>query len=398
MHQLPKTAVPALVGWVGVCSGAVFFIGGVLAGFQAEYLLLTAILATALPMWALQWNRECVRLEPVARGEAFWGWLALVVMGALLLAFQLQMGGEKGRAVLSILPLMAGVAVLGAVVAVLKPSLLGCTIPDVWLATRALLGRRGISDEQRTSLMGWGVKLFFVPLMIAWSLTWTRDLLHDWDWSRPAVWFVLPLTVMYTIDVLFGTIGYLSTASKIGGQIRSVDTTRSGWIAALSCYPPFLALTADGLLNYRVGSDWKCWLEPGSGLFVVWGSIILLLTGIYVWSTVSFGPRFSNLTNRGIITSGPYRWFKHPAYFSKNLSWWMMAVPFAGESGLGVALVSCIGLLGVNAIYWIRAKTEERHLMMDPDYVRYSAWINLYGGVALLSGVFLSGVHKLRAR
>jgi len=33
---------------------------------------------------------------------------------------------------------------------------------------------------------------------------------------------------------------------------------------------------------------------------------VLLLMGGYAWATMAFGCRFSNLTNRGIVTRGPY--------------------------------------------------------------------------------------------
>jgi hypothetical protein len=35
----------------------------------------------------------------------------------------------------------------------------------------------------------------------------------------------------------------------------------------------------------------------------------------------------------------------------------------------------CAALLGINVIYYLRAKTEERHLSNDPDYVAYSNWM-----------------------
>jgi hypothetical protein len=54
---------------------------------------------------------------------------------------------------------------------------------------------------------------------------------------------------------------------------------------------------------------------------------------IYVWSTAVFGLRFSDLTHRGIITNGPYRWVKRPAFLTKNLSWWMISVPFIAGAG-----------------------------------------------------------------
>src|SRR5258708_5983980 len=101
----------------------------------------------------------------------------------------------------------------------------------------------------------------------------------------------------------------------------------------------------------------------------------MVLTGIYVWSTCSFGVRFSNLTNRGIITEGPYRYFKHPAYLSKNIAWWMMSVPFISQHNILDAIRACICLLLTNLIYGIRAWTEERHLLRDPAYQTYYAWM-----------------------
>ena len=54
--------------------------------------------------------------------------------------------------------------------------------------------------------------------------------------------------------------------------------------------------------------------------FIIWGAILVVLTGIYAWATMAFGLRFSNLTHRGILTHGPYAFTKHPAYMSKNAS------------------------------------------------------------------------------
>jgi protein-S-isoprenylcysteine O-methyltransferase Ste14 len=103
---------------------------------------------------------------------------------------------------------------------------------------------------------------------------------------------------------------------------------------------------------------------------------ILGLTAVYVWATVIFGARFSNLTNRGIITNGPYRWTKHPAYVAKNLSWWLLAVPFVVRGTVDEVLRHCLLLVALNLIYLMRAKTEERHLSRDPDYVAYALWMD----------------------
>jgi protein-S-isoprenylcysteine O-methyltransferase Ste14 len=139
--------------------------------------------------------------------------------------------------------------------------------------------------------------------------------------------------------------------------------------------------------------DWGSLLSGYPVLQGVFSVIILGLMAIYTWASVSFGLRFSNLTHRGVITNGPYRFSKHPAYLSKNLSWWFEAMPFiapfvfgfrgAGWSGHWAgAAAHTLRLLGVNLIYYIRARTEERHLSHDPLYVRYALWMERHGMMA----------------
>ena len=85
-----------------------------------------------------------------------------------------------------------------------------------------------------------------------------------------------------------------------------------------------------------------------------------MLTGVYAWATVAFGLRFSNLTYRGVITHGPYRFTRHPAYLSKNLFWWSASLPFLVTDGGPVeAIRNVVGLSLVSAIYYWRARTEE---------------------------------------
>jgi protein-S-isoprenylcysteine O-methyltransferase Ste14 len=82
---------------------------------------------------------------------------------------------------------------------------------------------------------------------------------------------------------------------------------------------------------------------------------------------VVFGLRFSNLTHRGILNTGPYRWIRHPAYATKNLAWWAENLQMLGSPWQFVYLA------GLNAIYIMRALTEERHLMHFEDYRKYAA-------------------------
>jgi protein-S-isoprenylcysteine O-methyltransferase Ste14 len=109
------------------------------------------------------------------------------------------------------------------------------------------------------------------------------------------------------------------------------------------------------------------------------GTVLVALTAIYAWATVTFGIRFSNLTHRGILTNGPYAFSRHPAYLSKNLFWMISTVPFL-TTGSWVDAIRATTLMGIVAgVYYWRAKTEERHLGMDPAYREYSEWMERNG-------------------
>ena len=112
-----------------------------------------------------------------------------------------------------------------------------------------------------------------------------------------------------------------------------------------------------------------------------WAAWLVFLTAVYAWATVAFGIRFSNLTYRGVLTNGPYRYTRHPAYLSKNLFWWCSTLPFLVMNDSFVDMVrNTFFLLCVNGIYYWRAKTEEAHLLAeDPKYREYYAWMDEHG-------------------
>jgi len=209
--------------------------------------------------------------------------------------------------------------------------------------------------------------------MASWSNLRAYDFLYDF---------------IFFIDLLFCTVGYAMSFRVTDSHVRTAEPTMTGWVVALFCYPPFYNLFSRQYVPYD-STSFGSWLAPHHGLRWAWAIVVLALITVYVLATVAFGIRFSNLTHRGILTNGPYRFTKHPAYVSKNLSWWMVSVPFLLVEGhpLTDSIKHCIGLGVINFMYFMRAKTEERHLSRDPVYVEYALWMNDHGVLRFLNRV-----------
>jgi Isoprenylcysteine carboxyl methyltransferase (ICMT) family len=258
----------------------------------------------------------------------------------------------------------------------------------------ALLQWRGLDPRVIWQhLLGWLVKGFFLPLMFTYFCDNLNKLLHYdltllrsfngyFDWSYFALYF---------IDVSLVSMTYLMSLRATDTHIRSTEPSAIGWVSALVCYQPFWSLINRQYIDYDTGKPWGAWLAHIPWLYYPWACLIILMVMIYVWATISFGARFSNLTHRGIITNGPYRFTKHPAYLSKNLSWWLMSMPFMLNSTWQQSARSCVLLAGLNLIYYLRAKTEERHLGLDPVYVQYARWIDEHGALRALNRLPLIG-------
>jgi hypothetical protein len=182
--------------------------------------------------------------------------------------------------------------------------------------------------------------------------------------------------VMNCIDLAFVVTGYTFTVRILDSHIRNANYYVSGWAVCIVMYYPFWQMVAP---NYLDGLMWYDWFGGSTVLMFVWAAAILTAKTGWAWASVIFGFRWSNLTHRGIITNGPYRFTKHPCYICKNLGWWLTAVPFLAASGPLAALQYSAALVAVNVVYLGRAKTEEMHLSADPDYVAYAEWINEHG-------------------
>jgi protein-S-isoprenylcysteine O-methyltransferase Ste14 len=187
---------------------------------------------------------------------------------------------------------------------------------------------------------------------------------------------------------VFVSVGYLMTMKIFDSHIRTTEPTILGWLVAPQCYQPFWGFSSGNYLQYDDDFYWGNLFAYNESLYTIWGVIILILLFIYMWASIPFGIRFSNLTNRGILTNGPYRFCMHPAYVSKNLSWWLISIPFLSQAGPWEAIRQSILLLFLNIIYFLRAITEERHLSQDPNYVKYGLAMNKLSVFRGLFGIF----------
>jgi hypothetical protein len=255
-----------------------------------------------------------------------------------------------------------------------------------WQAGMFVLGRFDQVNWPTLSQhsLGWLVKLFFLPLMFIYTGNFLQNFINfdfsSWfkfEFNNPSYAFFND--IMYGVDVVVVTVGYFCTLRVLDSHCRSTEPTAGGWFWALLCYEPIWSFVYGAYLNYNSdGYEWWSWLSGSPMLGAAWGTAIGILTFIYVLASIAFGLRFSNLTNRGILTNGVYRYCKHPAYVSKNLSWWLISIPFIwhdGSTWYSVIHDSAL-LLALNGIYFLRARTEERHLSSDPTYVTYALAMN----------------------
>lgn len=251
-----------------------------------------------------------------------------------------------------------------------------------WHFGAMLIGRESWDRAKVAQhLRAWAVKGFFTAFMIS-IVPPGFEHLAGVDireaFSHPASGTMLLIETMFLVDVMIGTVGYVLTMRPLDAQIRSANPFLAGWLAALACYPPLQIMGRDRPLFYESNTGgWDYWLADHTGLMWAWGALLVGLTAFYAWATFAFGIRFSNLTYRGVLTNGPYRYTRHPAYLSKNAFWWCAVLPFMVTNGSVVDIVrNCFFLGCVSAIYFWRAKTEEAHLLAeDPKYGEYHRWM-----------------------
>lgn len=183
--------------------------------------------------------------------------------------------------------------------------------------------------------------------------------------------FYMAFSAILFFDVLFFTLWYLLEGSLFKNKIKSVDPTFLGWFVALASYPPINNATNTILWWYSTDFPqfWNFYLH------IFFNILILILMWIYSRASITLWLKASNLTNRWIVKSWPYKYIRHPAYICKNLAWWIGWLPILISASISLDiktfLFALFSLTWWSYIYYMRAKTEEAHLSMDSDYIEY---------------------------
>lgn len=247
------------------------------------------------------------------------------------------------------------------------------------------VGMANLPARDRLGLLTMLLKGFFAPLMVLYladaagatlgNAVQVAERLLDGNagldrvLGAPAYWCLFQLALL--IDLSFFTLGYLVEHPRLHNEIRSVDPTALGWMAALACYLPFNNITAQVL-----GGQVDAYPQfTDAGLHAVVNVSIIALMFVYASASVALNLRASNLTHRGIVAHGPYRYLRHPAYVCKNLAWWLGTLPamiVAWQASWWTLLGVIAGAAAWSALYILRALTEEQHLLsVDDEYAAY---------------------------
>ena len=99
-----------------------------------------------------------------------------------------------------------------------------------------------------------------------------------------------------------------------------------------------------------------------------------------------------------MLTNGPYRFTRHPAYLSKNLFWWCSTMPFLVTNGSFTDMIrNTVMLSAVSGVYYWRARTEEAHLLAaDPKYAEYHAWMGRNALITRALGILPRAIARRR--
>lgn len=171
------------------------------------------------------------------------------------------------------------------------------------------------------------------------------------------------------ISMIVYAISYLTELDIFKNKIKSVDTTPLGVLSCIACYYPitlltykFIEVTPDSLLPV-----------DNQVILVILNLLIILVNFLALIAILRLGTKVGNLTNRGIVTGFPYNIIRHPEYTMQICYIILTTIPLMITMQYSIIskVLMVIATLIWIYIYYLRAITEERHLIKDPEYQKY---------------------------
>ena len=178
------------------------------------------------------------------------------------------------------------------------------------------------------------------------------------------------LKLIMTLTLVIFAISYLTETNLFKNKIKSVDTTPLGVLSCLVCYYPVTILTNKFI---QVVDNPQLSVNNSTLLAVLIMFSIIANLGMLI-AVISLGTKSGNLTNRGIVTRFPYNIVRHPDYAMQILFIITTTIPLyvPGQFGLFDKITMGFATLAWIYIYYLRAITEERHLISDDEYKAYT--------------------------
>jgi protein-S-isoprenylcysteine O-methyltransferase Ste14 len=401
---------PSRARWTDPLMSAVAAIGAYLAFRQESWtdaqLALAVSFAVALPLITAEiisapWRKTAVPAASynAVLGRAVVKWLGVMGGGALVLAgwsflpeYASPAYAPFFEGLRVILPWVPPVCALWIVYSEwrLEPAK-----DYAWHTGMAIMGNFRDTDwgAVRNGLFGWLVRGVFLPLNFSALAAFIGIFRGNEGAALSGSWPHMQNTIIIMLSAILAASivpGYFFGARLTRTQSDKVEQSWFGWAVTMSCYPPLMQAVFGKWLNFSdiagvaTAPPWIRLLQGSPDALYAVGWIILLLEIVHYWGEAAFGLRASNLSNRGIITNGPYRFCKHPVYLVKCLGWLLVWMPFAAGGNIWECLRLTLAWGGVCGIYIMRAWVEERLLSEDPAYVDYARWMDEHGLLAPL--------------
>lgn len=174
----------------------------------------------------------------------------------------------------------------------------------------------------------------------------------DDDQTFRIVLIVVALTV-------FPVMAYSRVRSQATGE--KLDRWQEGRFILFTLRPVGVAAML-GLLAFTINPSWMAWSSVRLSAWLRWtgAGFGVAAAGLLIWTVRNLGPNLTDtvVTRREhtLVTTGPYRWVRHPFYDAAGLailaSSLITANWFVSMTG-GLAFILMI----------VRTETEEKHLL-----------------------------------